>query len=942
MYSSGVFNFSGNANIINCTFYGNHTAISNQGGNLISVSNCILWGNNNSLNIISPPTTAFTVANSIVQGGWSGTGNLDTDPLFVNAAGGDFRLQACSPAINAGSNGDVPGGITTDLDGNARFYNNGTVDMGAYEFQSTPPTFVTCYQDSDNDSFGNPAMSQVFCNTCGTGYVSNSADCNDANQAINPLAAEVCDGFDNNCNSQTDEGNVCCPSGNVIYVKANATGANNGTSWNNAYTNLQSALNSTCLGITEIWVAAGTYKPTTGADRNISFVMKNGVAIYGGFPGLSGQEGNFGVRNWAANVTTLSGEIGAAGNADNSYRVINNSFNSNAPLTSSAILDGFIVEAANANGSFPLNLGGGMWNTHASPTVRNCIFRNNTATSGAAIFNDNSQANVTNCLFTGNSCSVAGAAMSNGGGTASAMVINCTFYGNTGGNSTIHNEVGATAISNCIIWGNANGVLGGTVSYSIVQGGFSGTGNLNADPLFVNAAAGDFHLQACSRAIDLGTDAGAPSNDFENNARVDALTGSNIVDAGIYEYQSIFATNRYYVNAASTVSGHGSSWSCALKDLQEALALAGNGDEIWVAAGTYKPTTGTNRNISFVMKNGVAIYGGFNGTETQLSQRNWAANVTVLSGDIGVIGYHSDNSFHVILNSQNGLNNTALLDGFTISGGDANDFYPNNSGGGMCNFASSPAVANCIFTDNWAISGGGLHNDDFSSPVLTNCRFFDNEAANAGGGIYNRLGSFPHFINCTISGNIPTEVIYWAGFPIFTNCIIWGNHNLTSLNSNVSYSIIQGGHPGTGNLNVNPLFMNATGGDLRLQACSPAVNTGSNAAVPGGFTTDLDKNPRIFGGTVDMGAYEFQTAPTPLVPVCQNQTVFLNNMGMASFSPALLSNGSTGCGTLLYTVGGQSTLNFTCADTGAPIPVTLTVTDDRGITATCSASITVV
>ncbi|RMH10848.1 MAG: hypothetical protein D6698_17240, partial [Gammaproteobacteria bacterium] len=74
-----------------------------------------------------------------------------------------------------------------------------------------------------------------------------------------------------------------CPSGNVLYVNAAATGVNNGTSWTDAYTDLQDALNSTCTGITEIWVAAGTYKPTSGTDRSVSFVMKNNLAIYGGF-----------------------------------------------------------------------------------------------------------------------------------------------------------------------------------------------------------------------------------------------------------------------------------------------------------------------------------------------------------------------------------------------------------------------------------------------------------------------------------------------------------------------------------------------------------------------------------------------------------------------------------------------------------------------------------
>ncbi|MFN8345092.1 MAG: choice-of-anchor Q domain-containing protein [Spirosomataceae bacterium] len=336
-----------------------------------------------------------------------------------------------------------------------------------------------------------------------------------------------------------------------LYVNASATGANTGLRWTDAFTDLQSALsvaraNPSC--VTQIWVAAGTYKPnadlsgnTSPADaRTKTFVMVNGVAIYGGFSGM-GTETELSQRNWRSNPTILSGNIGDTGiDTDNSYRVINNNFTSGSPLGNTAILDGFIVEKGYANGSFPLNLGAGMWNAYASPTVRNCIFRNNTAASGAGIFNDNSETNVTNCLFTGNSCSVEGAALSNGGGTASAKAINCTFYGNTGGNSTIRNEVNATAISNCILWGNATGVLGGTVSYSIVQGGFSGTGNLNSDPLFVNATGGDFRLQACSPAIDAGTNTGAPATDFEGNVRSFNATGVSNADMGAYEYQSAY------------------------------------------------------------------------------------------------------------------------------------------------------------------------------------------------------------------------------------------------------------------------------------------------------------------------------------------------------------------------------------------------------------------
>jgi hypothetical protein len=100
--------------------------------------------------------------------------------------------------------------------------------MGAYEFQGTAAA-VTCYQDSDNDGFGNPAVSQVFCGTCGAGFVSDNTDCNDADNAVNPLAPEVCDGIDNNCNNQTDEGNACAVTLSPTMLQLNETGETTGT-----------------------------------------------------------------------------------------------------------------------------------------------------------------------------------------------------------------------------------------------------------------------------------------------------------------------------------------------------------------------------------------------------------------------------------------------------------------------------------------------------------------------------------------------------------------------------------------------------------------------------------------------------------------------------------------------------------------------------------------
>lgn len=121
------------------------------------------------------------------------------------------------------------------------------------------------------------------------------------------------------------------------------------------------------------------------------------------------------------------------------------------------------------------------------------------------------------------------------------------------------------------------------------------------------------------------------------------------------------------------------TWANSTANLQGAINASAAGDQVWVAAGTYKPggDANSNRNVSFSMKNGVAIYGGFAGTEGNLSQRVPAnALATILSGDIGIVGNSADNSYTVISNPR-GLTNSAVLDGFLITGGTG----VNNSGG---------------------------------------------------------------------------------------------------------------------------------------------------------------------------------------------------------------------------------------------------------------------
>ncbi len=198
--------------------------------------------------------------------------------------------------------------------------------------------------------------------------------------------------------------------------------------------------------------------------------------------------------------------------------------------------------------------------------------------------------------------------------------------------------------------------------------------------------------------------------------------------------------------------GDCSSWANACM-LQTALTNAVSGDEIWVAAGTHKPTVGTDRSATFQLKNGVVLYGGFAGTETVLTQRNPKVNVTILSGDLNGddvgLTNNSENVYHVVYGASG-----ATLDGFTIRGGNANSSWPDDYGGGMYNGYASPTITNVTFDGNWGIKGGGIGNY-YSSPTITNVTFIGN-SGNSGGGIYNYHGSLT-LTDVTFSSNSATS-----------------------------------------------------------------------------------------------------------------------------------------------------------------------------------------
>ena len=191
-------------------------------------------------------------------------------------------------------------------------------------------------------------------------------------------------------------------------------------------------------------------------------------------------------------------------------------------------------------------------------------------------------------------------------------------------------------------------------------------------------------------------------------------------------------------------------------------------------------------------------------------------------------------------------------------------------GGGMLNYQSNPTVTNCTFSGNIGPYGGGIVNQE-GSPTLTNCTFSGNRADVHGGGMLN-YQSNPTVTNCTFSGNVATDtggMFNDSGSPTVTNCILWGDtggeiHNDGSTLT-LTYSDVQGGYAGDGNIDADPLFVDADGldnvfgtedDDLHLQDGSPCVNAGDNAALPGDVTTDFEGDNRIQQGRVDMGADE--------------------------------------------------------------------------------------
>ena len=818
--------------IINCTIADNtgargtaydYAAYLNGGADILR--NTILWNSASTLYHLYGPAAA-NVSYCLIQGGGyaASPAVLNTDPLFVNAAEDDYHLQETSPCIDAGTATSAP---LFDIDGDDRPM--GWYDMGADE---SPVIRVTVIQQLIDQAA--PGSTVVVPD--GT-YVLNGA-------------------------------------GNIELRGKNIT--------------LRSESNDPSLCVIDLGELTGGFyiHQGEGHDTVISgFTIQNGAT--GGRGG--------GILCDGASPTITNCVIR---DCDAVYGGAIATINGAAPVVTDCDL---LDNTATGTGS-----GGGIHCINASGTgmrVEACVIRGNSGYYGGGVTHaGTSKLSLINCLIAENvSRYIAGDITRIGSGVydpsedALTTLLNCTVTANHGSRTGYYAQYdygvycksdsgGIDTVKNSIICGNTTTQMYAVpytiVTHSLVQGGYNGLGNMNADPVFVGSATGDYHLADTSPCIDAATATGAPLIDLDGSTR----PVGGLYDMGAYES----SVDRY--------------------SIQRAIAEAADGDTVIIPDDTY--TLGGNMNIDLMGK-AITLRSASNDPAQCILDLGGLGNGfyifqgegsgTVISGFTIRNGYTSGNGGGILCNGASPIIENCIIENCTAGangGGIAavNGAHPTiancrilgnissgasgyGGGGIYCSGAVDPGmkVDGCTLLSNRAYDGGGVFHTGASKLFLTNCVITRNISTHnaasyyAGSGVHDQVsGAQTSILNCTISYNTGSRGststldygarLYTSG-DVVKNSIIWGNSagELYGPGAGyVSYNLIEGGYSnGTAILDTDPLFVNATENDYHLTAASPCIDSGTTVTL----ATDIDGDARPLGLGFDIGADE-------VVPTC--------------------------------------------------------------------------
>jgi hypothetical protein len=657
---------------------------------------------------------------------------------------------------------------------------------------------------------------------------------------------------------------------------------------------------------------------TGGAD--VSILNLN---ITGGVDQPAGVGGGVDIRNSDASLQGVA--------------IIGNESNAGAGLfidNGELVMNQCLLQGNAANGG-----GGGMYIQNSDADLTGVLVWNNTYSNGA-IFSLNSSVVLDRSHFTGNSGT---GAVLQASGTISGSAItvtNTVINANTGSGPIGVTEISAVKVFNCTVAENDSSsyglasvsgefIVGNTIAidpdrpavtgggtvdarYSNISGGLPGAGMIDVDPMF--KAGAFFQLDAGSPCVDAANGNAIPNTpDFLGQPRF--VDDQNVADDGVgtLTYLDMGAIERQpmirYVNDDATGSGSGLSWADAMTDLQDALddAAAGGVEEIWIAAGTYKPDRGTgDRSMSFEMQNGLTILGGFAGTEELRADADASVNQSILGGELGAPG-PADNTLHVVRAID--VNETGRLGGVIIQRGNA-DVGDAVDGGGIRIINGAPqfneiwirqcegsGLASAIFSSNASpafnrlrVNRNGWNSAPAStmrliggSPVFVNARIHGNQQE-FGGALYFDEADAAIVANATIWGNTSTDswcagLFNSQGEVDVRNTIVWGNialapiagqpvsqDNVFGILGDARYTTVEG-WPNTltnGRNGRDPRFVDAAGpdgtvgtfdDDLRLSAGSCLIDSGDSTLLPAIFATDVFGVDRFLDdpGTADTG-----------------------------------------------------------------------------------------